>query len=137
MGFLTTHIQLQTRRANHFVLLVMLEDGIASVYDSAGKKVSNDLMRQLRSIFGGRKRINTPPVYPQTGNNCLVNSAAIATDFCLSKKEPQTANWEDGVILRQWFKRILFKESTVSSAPRKRGVRSSARTSPPDAFILT
>ena len=65
------------------------------------------------------------------------NSAATETDFCLSKKDPQTANWDDGANLRQWFKRILFNEMSVASAPRKRGVRSSATTSPPDAFIIT
>ena len=47
------------------------------------------------------------------------------------------ANWDDGANLRQWFKRILFNEMSVASAPRKRGVRSSATTSPPDAFIIT
>ena len=28
-------------------------------------------------------------------------SAATETDFCLSKKDPQTANWDDGANLRQ------------------------------------
>ena len=55
-------VQILHDGANHFVSLVMLEDGIASVYDSAGKKVSNDLMRQLRSIFGEEKRIHSTSV---------------------------------------------------------------------------
>ena len=33
-------VQILYDRANHFVSLVMLEDGIASVYDSTGTKVS-------------------------------------------------------------------------------------------------
>ena len=130
-------IQILFDGVNHFVALVMQEDGSTSLYDSAAKKVTDSLMRELRFIFGNGKQISVPPLYPQAGNNCLVNAAAIATDFAFSKKNPHTAQWQDGVTLRQWFNRILFNESVVSSAPRKRGIRSSEAIVPPDALIVT
>ena len=130
-------VQILFDGVNHFVALIVQEDGSASLYDSAAKKVTDGLTRQLRFIFGNGKQISVPPLYPQAGNNCLVNAAAIAADFAFSKKNPHTAQWQDGVTLRQWFNRILFNESVVSSGPRKRGVRSSEATVPPDALIAS
>ena len=96
-----------------------------------------DALQWLAYIFGHGKKITASPVYPQAGNNCLVNAAAIATDIAFSKKNPHTAKWQDGVTLRQWFKRILFNENVVASAIRKRGVRSSEVTNPPDDLTVT
>ena len=114
----------------------MLEDGSAHLYDSAGKTVPDSLKRQLRVIFGPGKRIDIPPLYPQMGNNCLVNASAMATNFALSKQNPENAQGADGASLRQWFNRILFKETNFSAARRKRGARRSEKTAPLDSFII-
>ena len=132
-------IQILFDGVNHFVTLVVLEDGTATLFDSLGTKVSDSLQVQLRSIFGSGKRISIPAIFPQVGSNCLVNAAAMATDFALKKKEPENAQWVDGDQLRQWFKLILFNENVLTPAARKRGARSRnpEKTVPSNSFLIT